>query len=383
MLALSLLGWVLSCSGCATPAAVVKPAQAAQVPQAATVVPTGKAETPGVLACTFDEAAQSEETRALLQEGVALHDRGDYAGAARRYQQVLAKDPENLAALYELTATEMAWGHNEEAVQHAGAAVRCRSHYRPYLFTSLGSALDNLNNPGAAIAAFQEGLIECAAAQARGPVGEDLLRAKEMLLYNLSMTLLKQGRHDEARARAEEAVLIRPSHASAYLVLAAAHQRLGNRVPALLALLRFLCLEPATERSKRIARQIAELMDAGVDRDKRTLNVAASNASSEGDFRAAELLLGVVSAAGGPDADTRQKQLTGLAELLAQPSDTRSFTTRHSVAFLVTAQKQNLLEPLAQLLTALQDSPEAAAWIQANAQRVEQLVRFAQGFANP
>lgn len=381
-LAMAFFAWALSYSGCATPAPVVKPEPGPRVKAEASAAPTATGGSPRILACTFDEAAQSDNARALIMEGVALHDRGDYAGAARKYQAVLAKDPENLVALYELASTEMAWGHNQEAVDHAGPAVRCRSPYRLDLYATLGSALDNLNNPGAAIAAFQEGLHECAVAEAEGRASQRLLLSKELLLYNLSMCLVREGRHDEARARAEQAAMIRPAHPSPYLVLGAAQDRLGNRIPALLALLRFLCLEPTTARTQRVAQQVLSLMDAGVDREKRTLSVAPSPESSEGDFRAAELLLGVVAAAGDQDVATRQKQLTGLAELMAKPAGARSFTGLHNAAFLAAVQKQNLLEPLAQLLVALEGSPEAGAWVRANPQRVAELVRFAQGFKN-
>src|SRR6187551_2596988 len=45
---------------------------------------------------------------ARIKEGVALHDKGDYDGAIRKYQEVLAENPASIEAIYELGYAYMA-----------------------------------------------------------------------------------------------------------------------------------------------------------------------------------------------------------------------------------------------------------------------------------
>lgn len=378
---LSFSGWILMHSGCAGQAPAVKPTQTKES-QVAPPRPAGSSDR---AACSFREEAQSAKARALIDEGVALHDRGDYAGAVRRYQEVLAADPGDLIALHEISTTELTWGHYKEAIEYARAGLRCPSPYRMMFFVTLGSALDDLKQPGEAAAAFKDGLKEAAEIERGGQPGPRHARAKELLLYNLAMCLLRDGHADESRGYAEQAALILPDHPSPYLVLGVAHEQLGNRIPAVLALLRFVALEATSDRAKQASKQILELLDAGVDRNKRVIKVnMPTGNNSEGDFQGADMLLSLVSAAGDGQAPaTRVKQLEALASLLSEkPSTAKSFTVLHNARFLRAVEKEKFVEPLAQLVMALDGNDVAITWVRANSRRVAELVNFARSFKN-
>jgi tetratricopeptide (TPR) repeat protein len=45
----------------------------------------------------------SREQKAILQEGVSLHDQGDYDGAIKKYESVLQINPDAVDALYEMS----------------------------------------------------------------------------------------------------------------------------------------------------------------------------------------------------------------------------------------------------------------------------------------
>lgn len=50
----------------------------------------------------FTTLAQSGENSAvLLKKGITLHDKGDYAGAIKVYDEILKTEPENIEVLYE------------------------------------------------------------------------------------------------------------------------------------------------------------------------------------------------------------------------------------------------------------------------------------------
>lgn len=378
---LSVSGWLLLHSGCAGKAPVVKPTPGEQ----AQVAPLKPAAASDRADCAFREEAQSEKARALIAEGVSLHDRGDYEGAVRRYQEVLAADPADLIALHEISTTEMTWGHYKEAIEHARAGLRCPSPYRMTFYITLGSALDEMKQPGEAIAAFKDGLKEAAAIERAGQPDPRHWKAKELLLYNLALNLLREGQPDESRGYAEQAALLIPSHPSPYLVLGMAHEELGNRIPAVLSLLRFVAVEATSNRAKQAAQHVLELLDAGVDRSKRVIKVSLpSGNNSEGDFQGADMILSLVSAAAaGQTSELRQKQLEALAAFLSEkPAGAKSFTVLHNVRFLHEVEKQKLLEPLTQLLMALSDHDAAIAWVRANSRRVAELVNFARSFKN-
>jgi tetratricopeptide (TPR) repeat protein len=88
------------------------------------------------------------------------------------------------------------------------------------------------------------------------------------LLFDLGLALRDKGEPDRARQAFEKELALRPDDAEAHLALARCYEALGNRVPAVLAELRFLSLAPSSERTRDVVDSMQKLMSGGVGKDR-------------------------------------------------------------------------------------------------------------------
>ena len=72
---------------------------------------------------TVSFAQQQAAAQKLVDEGVAYHDKGDYAGAIAKYDQALQLDKDNLLALAEKAYSLVVLGKNEEAIKYCQRAL--------------------------------------------------------------------------------------------------------------------------------------------------------------------------------------------------------------------------------------------------------------------
>lgn len=234
-------------------------------------------------------ATPTAEQQALVREGIRLHDAGDYDGAIAKYKEVLYESPDVVNALYELSFTYFTKGDYETALTYTRRGLQYRSDLLPGFYINLGNCLDELGKRDEAIEVYRT-------AVQRSP-------GSALLHYNLGLTLVRSGNYAAARPDIEQSVTLDPEHSSSHLLLATIYERLGYRVPALLALSRFLLLEPASGRSKAALETVHQLMNSGVSTrsgDKGvtiTLGQSQDSLKDEGDFGTAEIAMSLAVAA--------------------------------------------------------------------------------------
>ncbi len=61
-------------------------------------------------------AQNPTEAKKLINEGIVLHDKGDYAGAVNNYNKALEADKDNIGALTEKAMSLSAAGKYDEAI---------------------------------------------------------------------------------------------------------------------------------------------------------------------------------------------------------------------------------------------------------------------------
>ncbi len=119
--------------------------------------------------------AQEDSLKALLLEGVTLHDKGDYDGAIKIYDEVIAKDPQRLLAWYEKSLTLLVAKRFEDCI------ALCKEVLKNFkegdeldnIYVNYGSALDAAGKPDEAIKVYSQGIRK----------------------YNHYLLLLQQGHH--------------------------------------------------------------------------------------------------------------------------------------------------------------------------------------------
>ncbi len=194
-------------------------------------------ETRGIRALEAGDGAAAEaafrEGLALAPDHAALHHRlgaalglrGDRAGARAAYERAVHLAPDQFLAHYSLGLLDQEDGHPAAAAAHFQAALTVRPTYVPAL-VRLASSLRRTGGATAALDAYRRVL------DAEPRHGEAVV--------GYAMTLVQLGRHRQARAHLEGAVLASPdvtafAHALARMLAAApdAAVRDGSRARAI------------------------------------------------------------------------------------------------------------------------------------------------------
>jgi len=207
------------------------------------------------------QAQSATEAPGLVREGVALYDEGRYEQALAKYQQALAAAPGDPTARAELAMTYLALRRNAEAISTSRQLLQEQPASSPSVYATYGNALDANQQPTEALAAYAQGLRQHPTSY--------------ILFFNQGVTLAQRKRAAEALLSFRHAVVCNPAHGSSHLLLG---QILlgspGGRVPGVLALARFLVLEPTSPRAAQARQLLDQALLQGLNRTgDRQLNV--------------------------------------------------------------------------------------------------------------
>lgn len=236
---------------------------------------------------TREPGRTDEEDHRMIQEGIESYDRGEYRQAVEIYQKALEKNPENVVAMYELALTYTGMKEYQKSYDLCMKIMSYKTDIVRQAYMIAGTDLDELGRPKDAIMYYKAGIKK---------YPDDL-----MLHFNLAVTQVRQGAHEEAKQSLKTALFIRPTHPSSHLVLAGVLWQEGNRIPALLAYTRFLMLEPNSKRSAGAREKIKAIINHGVSKDQtkaNQINVSfdPNEPQNEGDFSVISLMLSLKSA---------------------------------------------------------------------------------------
>ncbi len=188
----------------------------------------------------------------LLERGLALHQSGRTGEAAKLYEQVLARAPEQPAANHLFGLVHLQQGRAAEAADYIARAVKAKPQDEQYL-ANFGVALDAAGRSGEAVDALERATtINVEFADAFSNLGMALrslgrledaitayrravrLRPKEAgFHFNMANTLRDAGYLFEAESSYRRAVEQRPRYAAAQNGLAAALDQQGRIAEAL------------------------------------------------------------------------------------------------------------------------------------------------------
>jgi len=344
----------------------------------------------GLSVATRQATAQTTSSQELVKQGVALYDQGKPDEAVLRYKEALKQDPTNTTARYELALTYNALGRNEEAVALSKQLLKQEAEPGPSIYSTYGNALDGLKKPKEAAKVYQEGL-------KRYP-------NDGALHFNLGVTQATAlGQPAEAIGSMQQSVRCRPGHANSLNALALLQQQEGNRVPALLAMLRLLQVEPTGQRAEAVLARFDKLLGQGVEKTGEkavTINISPETLKNTGkkghpdNFSAADMLLSMSGAMDYSEenkdkAPTEQliRKLDALISVLDElhPAQQEGFTWQYFVPYFVELKKQGYLPALAY---SVQESraartPEVHTWLANHTATVEEFRSWAAAYAWP
>ncbi len=134
-----------------------------------------------ISACLFSQDINIQQ---LIKEGVALNDKGDYEGAVKKYDEVLAIDKNNYIANYEKSFTFFYMKKYDECIEISKTLLKLEpaNPQNKSVYINYGSAEDNNGNAEVAIRIYDEGL--------------KAYPGFYLLYFNKDLTLVKMGKQD-------------------------------------------------------------------------------------------------------------------------------------------------------------------------------------------
>lgn len=330
--------------------------------------------------------AQASPARDLVKDGIQLYDAGKYDQALAKYQQALAAEPTSATAQFEVALTYNALGRNAEAKAACEQLIQREADLGPTLYVTYGNSLDGLGQFKQAEQAYRQGLKKYPDNYA--------------LYFNLGVAQAGQRQYPAAIASLQQAVARNPGHAGSHMSMGVLQLATGSRVPGVLALARFLVLEPTGPRAAQRLLQLDQAMMQGVKQvGDRAINIAISpEALGKGkkadDFGPEELIL---SMSGALTFDEKSKDKTKMEKFIDQFSSLcqvmgelsakatgGGFVRTYYVPYFVALEKKGFVPAFAYLAHSTQpDAPEVQQWLAAHPSEVQVFQEWSKNYEWP
>ena len=331
----------------------------------------------------LDPAPSTEKQAALIKDGVALHDQGNYDAAIIKYEEALKENPSNVEALYELALSYSMKKDYRKSLEAANKGAQYRSKLLPALYIQIGNSLDDLGESEKSIEVYKAAI--------------KLSPQTALFYYNLAVAYANINKLDDARKTLKQALAHNPNHPSSHLFLSTIWNQGGYKVPALLAACRFLVLEPGSQRAVAALRIVREVMGGNVTAGKNpneiNIFVDTSAKKDEGDFGSLDLVLGLGKAAGMTDKDKNKTEMQLLAEqfstlfaIMSEQSskaDKSKFTWNFYAPYFSEMKQKNYVEPFVYYINRSSGNPEVQKWLTDNKVRVNEFLAWSKGYAWP
>lgn len=320
--------------------------------------------------------AQDDSLKAILYEGIALHDKGDYEAALKLYDEVIARHPSYLLAWYEKSLTLYTAQRYKECVDLCKEVIKKfrEGEELDNIYVNYGSALDASGRPDEAIRVYSQGIRKY---------------NHYLLFFNRGITEYQQKKMEDAISDFQQTLALKPLHASS-------HQYLGysvygtNKIASMMCLAAFLLIEPNTERSDKNLKLLYGLLDSYAKKQEdNVISITMSRdmfkmKSKPDHFASQETLLALESALelsdslkGLPAADKLRKKL----EIFAGISDERkAFFSNFYGPFFRGMRENNWLETASHLILSGSNDEITNNWLSLNQDKVKQFRQWLQDY---
>lgn len=279
--------------------------------------------------------SQSDKLSGLLNQGITLHDKGDFANAVKIYDNIIQLDSSYQAAYYEKSFSFYGWGKYPEA-----------------------------------IAIYTEGILK--------------YPDSYMLHFNRGITEYQLKLYPEAANDFKNSVRLNPFHPSSHQSLAyCVYDK--NKVAGMLALSVFLMLEPEGKRAEKNLILLNQLLGSNVKKGEKNIEIKISSEALDStkvlpdNFHMLEMMISMQSAL---DYDEKLKNLSAAEKLKSKlelfgnaeltKADATGFFTEFYIPFFKQLNKDKQLLTACYINNATSDDPKTKKWLDKNKQTVKE-----------
>jgi hypothetical protein len=241
---------------------------------------------------SFSALAQNpEKAETFVDEGIKLHDAGQYTDAITKYKQALEADSNHARALYEMCYTYYTIKKYDSAISLSNKliALHAPDDIIKNVYVTLGNLYDDMQNSKEAEKTYKEGITKF----------PDFY----LLYFNLGLAYYLQNPADyeSAMYNFQKAVAVNPLHGgSNYWQFRLLTNQ--NKIPAILTACMLCIIEQKTNRSQDCASFIQTALVPNIQSDSSKKNITIYIPSSslskkkEDDFSSIELASSLMAA---------------------------------------------------------------------------------------
>lgn len=329
---------------------------------------------------------QTDKAKALVNEGIELHDKGEYEKALKKYDEAIAESPEYASALYEKSYTLSLLKRYEDCIEISKELIRKfpGEEILKGVYVQYGSALDDLGKSAEAIKIYNAGLKK--------------FPGYFLLHFNKAITYTVMNDTEKAYENYQEALTSRPLHSSSYYRVAEL-LRSSNHIPSMLASIMHLVLEPQTERSVESFKSLKELMYGSVKKtgdNSITITLDPSMLDSKksknqpDNFSMQEMIF-TMSAALDKDSTMNTITKTDIEkfdfklQLLINSLDEnkKGFFSERYVPFFKKLKENDFTMLVSRLVYANTNDERNAAWLKVNTNKTDEFYSWLKGYEWP
>ena len=183
-----------------------------------------------VFAYGQENDAKIDAANKLLEEGVALHDKGQYQEAIKKYDEALKILPNNSNLLYEKAYSVYAMGNSAEAKKLLEKLFKKANaeDYLPSAFLFYANLLDDGGEPFKALEVYDKGI---------DLANEDDYDNLQMLHYNKALTISRLSDENKAKVEhwdrqveynLEQSIEYKPAHPGSHFLMGNTMEKFGG-----------------------------------------------------------------------------------------------------------------------------------------------------------
>ncbi|MBN2682442.1 MAG: tetratricopeptide repeat protein [Bacteroidales bacterium] len=229
--------------------------------------------------CVFSQT----KVDSLIEEGIQLHEKGEFENAIAMYNLALEIEPENSLAFYEIAYSYLQLKNYSKAIKFADKVIEQDGEHVLMSYVLKGNALDYIGKTQESIELFEKAI------KKKG--------GHYLLYYNLGLNYYKTNNPIKTEEALINALMLKFNHASSHLLLSYLMFENKQKAKSLLCLHYFLFIEPNTERSKKAYSLIKEQFGSNVKRDEnnpQSITITFDPDIEDKDFRAADLMISML-----------------------------------------------------------------------------------------
>ncbi|MFT3824724.1 MAG: hypothetical protein QM731_12420 [Chitinophagaceae bacterium] len=331
--------------------------------------------------CLFSitSAFTQQDLQQLINEGIALHDKQDYEGALKKYDEAIAIDKTNYTAIYEKSVTLMYMKKYDECVTLCKQLLGLdpKNELTKSVYVSYGSALDNSGDAKGAIKIFDKGIKQ--------------FPDYYLLYYNKGLTQNSLGEQDNALETMIKGLQCNPLHGSAHNAIAVIALQ-QHKIKALLPTIAFLAVEPQGQRATVNLKRMEAILNSNVkQKDEKNITISLSpdaldDKKSNG-YGPVEMMMSLTSAL---DYDDKHKNETAPERLNRKLEMVVSSLKIHDkkkdpvgafyTPFLADMKDKSMLETYCHLAYASTDDAANKQWIKDHTTEVDTFYQWLKAY---